>query len=182
VTFSPDKLSELFPRIPSVAISANWPIIQAAIERRIYSSPLLEIAAIATIGVETAHTFEAIEERGSATYFVEHYWTNERVRRELGNQSPEEAVLYKGRGFVQISGRSNYDTYGRKLGIDLLANPVRALDASVAADILALFFLDHSIEKAADASNWKLVRERVNGGLNGWEDFIAIVETLTKAI
>src|SRR6266568_1974888 len=47
-----------------------------------------------------------------------------------------------------------------------------------AAEILAVYFHDHSIHNAAAAGNWELVRRRVNGGLNGWADFKKYVDEL----
>jgi predicted chitinase len=41
-----------------------------------------------------------------------------------------------------------------------------------------LFFKDKHIDVAANAQDWKAVRRKVNGGLNGWEDFARILTNL----
>jgi len=43
---------------------------------------------------------------------------------------------YYGRGFVQLTWKSNYDKAGKRLGIDLLKNPDLALDPVYAANIM----------------------------------------------
>lgn len=47
-----------------------------------------------------------------------------------------------------------------------------------AANILAAYFHEHGIQPKADAEDWQGVRRAVNGGLNGWETFIASVNAL----
>jgi YD repeat-containing protein len=57
-------------------------------------------------------------------------------RYELANTQPGDGVKYKGRGFVQLTGRTNYQQYTNILGIDLLNNPELAADHKIAAEIL----------------------------------------------
>ena len=57
-------------------------------------------------------------------------------RRDLGNTQPGDGPRYKGRGYVQITGRNNYRDWGRRLGIDLIGNPNAAKDPATAAKIL----------------------------------------------
>lgn len=57
-------------------------------------------------------------------------------RRGLGNTQPGDGPRYKGRGYVQITGRRNYTDWSRRLGIDLVGNPDQAKNPSIAARIL----------------------------------------------
>ncbi len=57
-------------------------------------------------------------------------------RRDLGNSQSGDGVRFKGRGYVQITGRNNYSNWSRKLGIDLVANPELAERPETAARIL----------------------------------------------
>ena len=58
-------------------------------------------------------------------------------RSDLGNTQSGDGVRFKGRGFVQLTGRANYEKYSKKLGIDLIKNPELAADPEIAARILA---------------------------------------------
>ncbi len=58
-------------------------------------------------------------------------------RQDLGNTQPGDGLRFRGRGYVQVTGRVNYADWSRRLGIDLIANPDRvASDPSLAAKIL----------------------------------------------
>lgn len=57
-------------------------------------------------------------------------------RRSLGNTQAGDGVRYKGRGYVQITGRRNYQDWSRRLGVDLVGNPSLAQDPRIAAQIL----------------------------------------------
>jgi hypothetical protein len=57
-------------------------------------------------------------------------------RRDLGNTVSGDGPRFKGRGFVQITGRRNYTNWARKLGIDLINRPEQASIPEIAATIL----------------------------------------------
>lgn len=59
-------------------------------------------------------------------------------RSDLGNNKPGDGVRYKGRGYVQITGRYNYQKFGRELKISLEQQPLLALDHTTAAAIMFL--------------------------------------------
>ena len=75
-------------------------------------------------------------------------------------------ALYKGRGFIQLTGRSNYITYAGLAGApDIVRQPERAGEPAVAARILAAYILKNCsrILKALDASDFRSARAVVNG-------------------
>lgn len=90
---------------------------------------------LATTFHETAFTMQPITERGKKSYFSK-YEPETKIGQRLGNTVPGDGFKYRGRGFVQITGRDNYDRFSKILGLDLLNDPDQALDAHVAADIL----------------------------------------------
>jgi len=57
-------------------------------------------------------------------------------RGDLGNIYPGDGVKYKGRGYVQITGRTNYTRWGQRLSINLVNRPTLASDKDIAAKIL----------------------------------------------
>ena len=156
------------------AVVANWHHIIDALGSSGIRSDLVEVAAAATIAVETARTFRPIKEFGSYSYFTEHYEN----RHDLGNVLPGDGARFHGRGYIQITGRGNYRTYSHVAGVDLELYPDEALHPAVSARILASYFAQRGVDAAANAEDWKKVRRLVNGGLNGWDDFDACVSGL----
>jgi len=174
----PEIISAILgPYGPLANVRANWPLVEAALDRRDVYSPLSAVAAISTIAIETG-TFSPVKERGGPTYLTNLYEN----RKDLGNVNPGDGAKFRGRGFIQITGRCNYEHFGSGIGQDLEGNPDIALDPSVAADILALYFQERHIHVYADQQNWEMVRRRVNGGLAGWPRFIDAVVKLTTAL
>jgi len=147
-------------------------VLAALLDAKILNRPTL-IAAVATIGVETGG-FQSINEYGGDRYFTENYEN----RADLGNCNPGDGARFHGRGLLQITGRNNYRLYSKKLGLGnrLEESPELALNPEYSAQILAHYFLDRDIPQLAAAGDWKGVRRAVNGGLNGWDVFIELVE------
>ena len=90
---------------------------------------------LATVKHETAHTMEPIHERGKRAYF-DKYEPGTRIGKRLGNTQPGDGYRFRGRGFVQITGRANYARAGQATGADLIGNPDAALNPDLAARIL----------------------------------------------
>lgn len=65
-------------------------------------------------------------------------------RRDLGNTQPGDGRRFKGRGYVQITGRNNYTNWSQRLGIDLVNQPNRAAEPAIAAKILVQGMRDGS--------------------------------------
>jgi len=91
---------------------------------------------LATAYHETAATMQPITEYGGRKYF-DKYDTG-KLAKALGNTpgADGDGFLYRGRGYVQITGRANYAKAGGWLKLDLIANPDLALQPTVAAQII----------------------------------------------
>lgn len=89
--------------------------------------------ALATIRHETARTYQPIEERGSASYFSR-YDGN----RALGNTRSGDGARFKGRGYVQITGRRNYTYFSSRLRADLINHPEATLVPLTAFAIMTI--------------------------------------------
>ena len=160
---------------PSQNVSDNWPLIVAALEELGISTDFVQVAAAATIGTEVPH-FQPIAELGGPDYLSRYDFNS-----QLGNTEPGDGLKFKGRGFVQLTGRVNYAAAGKALGLFLEDSPDMALEPVTAARILAWFFKTHCggcIVARANKQDWQGVRRGVNGGLNGWDRFSALVEAL----
>ena len=91
-------------------------------------------------------------------------------RSDLGNNQPGDGVRYKGRGYIQLTGRANYRDYGNRLGVDLENNPDLAKDPNIAADIAIAYWQQRVDRNAARAGDVRTVTRNINGGLNGLAD------------
>ena len=95
--------------------------------------------ALATAYHETASTMQPIKEYGGPSYFTRMYdvtGNRPKLARAFGNLSPGDGAKYFGRGYVQLTWRCNYHKAGAKCGVDLVANPDKALDPGIAAKVM----------------------------------------------
>jgi putative chitinase len=95
--------------------------------------------ALATAWHETNFTLQPIKEMGGPRYFTDRYdvtGSRPKLARDNGNIHPGDGAKYFGRGYVQLTWRSNYRRAGQKLGLPLEDKPDMALDAGIAADIM----------------------------------------------
>lgn len=84
---------------------------------------------LATVKHETAETYMPICERGGWNYF-------KYLIGKLGIKNLQEANLYKGRGYVQLTGKINYMLFAELLGIDFITHPELAQEKLYAWMIL----------------------------------------------
>jgi len=89
----------------------------------------------------------------------------------MGN-NPDEGYKFRGRGFLQTTGKNNYRSFGEHIGVDLINNP--DLVATEYAIESAIFFfqsnkLFHLVDDISESSIVKM-RKRINGGTNGLSD------------
>jgi putative chitinase len=95
--------------------------------------------ALATAVIETAGAMQPIKEYGGEGYFRKQYdiqGDRPAKARELGNLTPGDGAKYAGRGYVQLTGRVNYDRAERALGHPFTASPDLALVQQHAAAIM----------------------------------------------
>lgn len=119
---------------------------------------------LSTAWHETAHTMQPIYERGPRGYF-EKYEPGTKLGKALGNTLDGDGYLFRGRGYVQLTGRRNYALAGSKLGLDLVGHPDKALEPAIAARIIVAGMAQgwFTGKKLADYSVYGDMRRVVNG-------------------
>lgn len=171
---SVEVVGQMFPATPRRNIQANLPhVLQSLVDADLVDR-LMVLMALATIRAETEGFVPINEFRsrfntspGGQPFDL---YDN---RRDLGNQGPPDGERFRGRGFIQLTGRSNYTRIGEKLGIDLVAAPERANEPDVAAAVLAAFLADkeQAIKTALAEDDLRQARRLVNGGSHGLARF-----------
>lgn len=97
-------------------------------------------------------------------------------RRDLGNTQPGDGFRFKGRGWIQLTGRHNYTLYSKRVGCDLVASPELAARPDIAARVAVCYWADRGLNELADAGNFREITRRINGGYNGWNDRLGYYE------
>ena len=125
--------------------------------------------AFGTVFWETDQKMQPITEYGKDSYFNKY-----EGRRDLGNTEKGDGLKFKGRGFVQITGRRNYALVGRIHGVDFISNPEKVLELDNAVWIMfygmyqgiftgvgfEMFFTHSNLSKRED---WVGARKIING-------------------
>lgn len=116
--------------------------------------------------------FAHMVEQGSARYFAKMYDPkfNPRKAEILGNTQVGDGVKYKGRGYLQITGRYNYERAGKALGLPLSEKPHLLEDPKIAAKAAIWFWKQRVQPKVDDFSDTKASTRPINAGLKGLQD------------
>ena len=170
------QVAQMFPGVPITNIQTNLPFVMAALTAAGLSDKNMLLMALATISVETGNftplsEFESIfNTPPGGPPFAKYDF-----RTDLGNQGPPDGRNFRGRGFIQLTGRSNYQIHGAAIGMgnQLVDNPKLANDPDIAAKLLASFLKskEAKIRSALAQDDLATARELVNGGTHGLKQF-----------
>jgi putative chitinase len=87
-----------------------------------------------------------------------------------GAESSGDGWKYRGRGFIQLTGKDNYASLAKDTGLDCLKNPDLLLEEANAI-IAALWFWDkNKLNDLADKDDCEGVTKKINGGYHGLDD------------
>ncbi len=144
------------------------PHLNAAMTEFNINSPKRKASFLAQVGHESGQ-LRYVKELASGSAYE--------GRKDLGNTEPGDGVRFKGRGLIQITGRANYAKCGKALGHDLITNPQFLESPALACRSAAWFWFAHGLNELADAGDQVKVTRRINGGINGLADRLALFET-----
>lgn len=94
-------------------------------------------------------------------------------RKDLGNTQKGDGKRFKGRGFIQITGRYNYTQLSEALGFDFVSSPEELSLLPWCALSAGWYWNSRNLTKIAeqgDENAFRLITKRINGGYNGYED------------
>jgi Putative peptidoglycan binding domain len=150
----PPSEIEIVPRTapPVGSMPAGFPSIEKIIQDTKMPSAIAQFARKNLPLVLNQCLADGIGDRGQLAYVFataqhESHWgrfmhelsdgTQYEGRLDLGNTQPGDGPRFKGRGFVQITGRRNYRDWSKRLGIDLVGNPGKTAQPEIAAKIIS---------------------------------------------
>lgn len=173
-----DIVARMIPFAPRVNIESNLPFVLEALIASALADKLMLLMALSTICAETG-SFAPISE-GQSRFNTSpggHPFDLYDSRADLGNLGPPDGERFKGRGFIQLTGRANYARHGAAIGLgeQLIETPDLANIPGIAARLLASYLKAHEVRiRAALASgDLRAARRLVNGGSHGLDVFTA---------
>ncbi|RYF48938.1 MAG: glycoside hydrolase family 19 protein [Cytophagaceae bacterium] len=102
----------------------------------------------------------------------------------LGNlpETSGDAARWIGRGFLQVTGKANYQSFATAMGMTL-DEAVAYLETDIGAFMSAAWFWDReALNQYADKWQITVISKRINGGTNGLADRIALSNACLKAL
>lgn len=91
-------------------------------------------------------------------------------KKQLGNVNKDDGYFFRGGGFIQITGRANYQSLTNDTGIDFVANPDIITQESNALISALWFWKKNDLNNFSDKRDVNGQTKRINGGLIGIED------------
>lgn len=189
---TPQQLLQILPNARHVA-GVFVPAFNAAMARYRIDSSVRLAAFLAQIGHESAQLTRLVENlnysakglmttwpaRFDAALAAQYARQPERIAAavyngRMGNTTPGDGWRYRGRGLIQVTGKTNYQKCGEALGLDLIAHPELLEQPEQAAMSAAWFWASNSLSSLADAGSFEAITRKINGGLNGQTDRLAL--------
>ena len=103
-------------------------------------------------------------------------------RADLGNVVKGDGFRFRGRGLLQTTGRGNYRSLSRRLGVDFENQPELLAEYKFAALSAADYWDAHKLNALADSGDFVTLTKRINGGTNGMDDRLKLWAMCKQAI
>ncbi len=186
-----DQLRECIPEASEQAISDYTPTIAAAMKEFEINTTARAAGFIAQCAHESGN-FKYVKEnlnysaQGLTKTFPKYFnasnaesygrkpdmIANRVYANRMGNGSEDsgDGWAFRGRGFIQLTGRNNYKLCGEALGIDLQSDPTYLETPEGAARSAAWFWKKNGLNAVADTGDIVKMTKIINGGTIGLED------------
>jgi predicted chitinase len=134
-----------------------------------------ELAAFMAQCAHESDNFNTMEEYGSPERFAKKYDIrfNPAKAKQLGNDRPGDGIKYRGRGYIQLTGKYNYQKAGEWLSkylnhnIDFVSQPDLVSTPTAAALSSIWYWMTFVHPKHKNFSDTKQVTKHINPGLRG---------------
>ena len=102
-------------------------------------------------------------------------------RMDNGEESTGDGWRYRGRGLIQLTGKSNYRKFSEWIGDDVVAEP-DLVSKTYAVHSAVYFWTSNNLNLYADQDDVKKITRVINGGLNGLADRNAILDKAKRTL
>ena len=168
-----EQLRYIYSSCPKARLERFLPHLNSTAEEFEISTPQRLRMFLAQIGHESGQLRYVRELASGEAY---------EGRVNLGNTEPGDGVKYKGRGLIQITGRSNYALVALALGLPLLEKPELLEQDEPAARSAGWFWYKKNLNSFADMDAFDAVSDIINkgrvtraeGDTNGYADRLAL--------
>lgn len=130
----------------------------------------VELAAFLSQAAHETGYYDHMTELGDKEYFNKYdpkFAPNK--ARELGNTSKGDGYKYRGRGYLHLTGKENYEMAGKALGLPLVDDPDLASNPRIAAYIAVWYWANRVRPNVSDFSNVEQVTTQINPGMAGMD-------------
>jgi predicted chitinase len=130
-----------------------------------------ELAQFLAQTAHESHNFKSMVEYGGSLDFRKYdpKYAPKKAK-QLGNKKVGDGARYKGRGYIQLTGRYNYKRAGQALGLPLEQKPELVEKPEVAAQVAIWFWQNRVQPKVDDFGNTPAATKPINSGLKGLQD------------
>ncbi|HBO0403311.1 glycoside hydrolase family 19 protein [Pseudomonas aeruginosa] len=196
---------QLLQILPNAGHRAGFfvPALNAAMGRFGITSPVRVAAFLAQVGHESAHLTQLVENLNYSACGLAATWPSRyrsadgkpnalalnlarhpqaianntyASRNGNGDDASGDGWRYRGRGLLQITGRSNYRAAAAGLGQPLEAEPELLEQPEWAALSAAWWWSTRGLNELADRVEFAAITRQINGGLNGQAERLALWE------
>jgi len=194
------QLLHILPNAGPVA-GVFVPVLNTAMNRYQIVGTKRIAAFIAQVGHESGHLTRLVENLNYGADALRKTWPNrfcvelatvaarkpEQIANiaygnRMGNTEQGDGWKYRGRGLIQLTGKTNYQLCGEALGLNLLAQPDLLVKPQHACMAAAWFWATNGLNTLADAGKFDAITQRINGGQNGAADRQALYARALKVL
>ena len=194
------QLLQILPNAGQIA-GVFVPVLNTAMSRFQIIGTKRIAAFVAQVGHESGHLVRLVENLNYSADALRRTWpsrfnaelastaarkpeqiANIAYGNRMGNTATGDGWKYRGRGLIQITGRSNYAECGEALGLDLVNHPELLEKPQHACMSAAWFWASRGLNTLADADKFDTITSRINGGLNGAADRQALHARALKVL
>ncbi|NDW10139.1 glycoside hydrolase family 19 protein [Dysgonomonas sp. 520] len=163
-TLTNEILKQIYPLSTKVNRDKYLPFLVKCMEEYEINTVNRTCMFLAQIGHESGQLRYCEEIASGAAY---------EGRRDLGNTQKGDGKRFKGRGLIQITGRSNYTEISKIWNVDFVSHPELLSTPEYAVKSACWWWKKRGLNEIADRGDeaaFRIVTRIINGGYNGYQD------------